>query len=166
MEKFQDWIIEEKNVTSGWFSDGKVELEATVYPNIESLYNFLIENHIVKTPYTNIVNWIKYLSFNQHNNYHFLRQPNKEEERDIIILNFVAELSNKETYKTTKKAYAILSISQTGDEFTRDRAMKKIKEWVRDSLPNPRKRLIEHLIRKGVIASGTNIFCEILSKDL
>ncbi len=162
MEKYLDWIINENNVATGFFeSDGVVKLEAKIYPNIKALYNFLKDNGIVSSPCSYLIEKAKISMFGNS----YLRLTYSEE-TDLKILNSIANFCQKETYQTTKSAHAFLSIGSTGSRNTEKRAMNKIKEWIRDSLPNPRKKLIEYLKSERLISTNTNIFCEILSKDI
>lgn len=162
MEAYLDWIIDEKRVSTGFLSDGLVKLDADIYPNVETLYCFLKENDIVSTSYSYLISIVKSSIYRYSN----LRSLSYQEEKDLKILNAMVEFSNIERHRTIKSAHSILSISSTGSSRTERRAMNKIKEWIRDSLPNPRKKLIEHLKRKKLISANINPFCEILSKDI
>lgn len=167
MEKYLGWIIDEHDVALGFFrGDGQVKLEANVFPDIEHLYNFLKDNNIVSTSFSYLIDVVRIYSYRNSYGYSFQRSLSYSEEKDLKILNAVAEYSNATKYSITKTAHAILSISQTGGERTRARAMGKIKEWVRDSLPNPRQGVIAFLKRENLISQSVNPFCEILTKNI
>lgn len=161
MEKYIGWIIDERNVTSGFFrSDVAVDLEADIYPDWEALYNFLKDNGIVQNDYEQLIRIVR------ASLYGYSPNPSYSESQDLSFINAIIQYSEKNHYATRKTAKAILSITQTGSSRTRERAMKKIKEWVRDSLPNPRQGIIQFLKERRMIAQSVNPFCEILSKDL
>jgi hypothetical protein len=165
MEKYLGWIIDAKDI-AGWFlGDGVVKLEANIYPDVEELYKFLLENNIVSTSFTGLMDYIQYGQYLSYNRI-FRRSLSYEEEKDLIILNSIFEYRKLKIFKTTKSAHAILSISATGGSRTTARAMNKIKEWIRETLPNPRQDLINCLKDKGLISNDVNPFCEILSKDI
>lgn len=162
MEKFLDWIIDEKNVTTGFFSsDAKVKLQAKIYPNIESLYNFLYENQIVKMPFETTVEAIHlkskdnllYITYCNNFDYDF--------EQAFKVVNLLVTFSATQQYSFTETAHAFLSISSTGNEHTYKRAMNKIKNNIREQLPNLRMLLVAFLKEKNIINKETNIICEI-----
>lgn len=166
MEKYLGWIIDEHDVTRGFLSDGQVKLEANVYPDIEHLYNFLRDNNLVMTSFSHLMDYVRNNSYRNIYRYSFQRSLSYSEEKDLKILNAIAGYSNATKYNITKTGHALLSISSTGGERTRARAMAKIKEWVRDSLPNPRQGVVTFLKKENLIPRDVYLFCEILTKDI
>lgn len=166
MERYLGWIIDEHDVTRGFLSDGQVKLEANVYPDVEHLYNFLRDNNLVTTSFSYLMDTVRNYSYRNIYGSSFQRSLSYSEEKDLQILNAVAGYSNATRYNITKTGHALLSISSTGGERTRARAMAKIKEWVRDSLPNPRQGVVAFLKKENLIPQNANPFCEILTKDI
>lgn len=161
MEKYLDWIIKEEDITNFWLSDGQVKLKATIYPNIEALYCFLKENKIVSTAFSKLSNAYELLTFGVVPN-----TLSYSEQKDLKVFCTIVEYCSNEKHSVTKTAHAFLSINSTGGNKTHQRAMEKIKEWIRASLPNPRQKMTDYLKHKGLISQNTNLFCEILSKDI
>lgn len=158
MEKFNDWIIYETDVTSWFLQSGQVKLHAKIYPNIETLHDFLRNNDIYKA-HLNINGMSIQWNFSQMLGY-------GEMVRNREIANALYNFCNTTVYETTKKGYAYLDTGGTGTSRTRKRAMNKIKDWIRQNLPNPRTELIKYLKKEKLISSNVNPFCEILNKDI
>lgn len=158
MEKFNDWIIYETDVTSWFLQSGQVKLHAKIYPNIETLHYFLKNNDIYKA-HLNINGTSIQWSFSQMSGY-------GEIVRNRGIANALYKFCNTTVYETTQKGYAYLDTGGTGTSRTRKRAMNKIKDWIRQNLPNPRTKLIKYLKKEKLISSNVNPFCEILNKDI
>lgn len=162
MEKYLDWIIDEKNIATNIFggeSDGRVTLQANIYPNIESLYCFLLENRIVKVSYSEIVRSIKY-----NTNIDILLE-NEDFKKSYLVIGLILEFAKPIKYSLKESSWAITSISMTGNKRTYNRTLNKIKEKIRQ-LPNIRSRLVLFLKQRGVINKNAIITCEILHKEL
>lgn len=167
MEKFLDWIIDEKNVTTGFFSsDAKVKLQAKIYPNIESLYNFLYENQIVKMPFETTVEAIRLQRKNGLYTGYYDNNFDYDFEQALEVVNLLVAFCKTQQYSLTETAHAFLSISSTGNEHTYKRAMSKIKNNIREQLPNLRMLLVAFLKEKNIINKETNIICEIYGNVL
>lgn len=157
MEKFNDWVIHETDVTNWFLQSGQVKLRAKIYPNIETLHNFLRENNIYTAG----------LDISWYGNIQWFFSPCSSyevREKERAIAQALYDFCTTTVYETTKKGYAYVDTG--GMSRTRDRAMNKIKDWIRKNLPNPRAELITYLQKGNLISSNMNPFCEILHKDI
>lgn len=166
MEKYLDWIIDEHDVSSGFFSGAQVKLEAKIYPNIEALHNFLIENNVYTTKLTHgttgnvVIGYRDVITFN-------FAPPNtsyNDIEKNKSIFSVLRDYCSSRVFTTTKRAHAYIDTGFM--DYTRERAMKKVRKWASENLPNPRSELINELKAKKMIPQDARIFCEILTKDL
>ena len=164
MEKYNDWIIDEQEITHWFLSNGRVKYHATIFPDIEELHDFLVENKIYSAYYfkntlMGTITW--YFEPRRIHNYY-----EKDEicMRNKAIFNAMQDFCKTLTYETTQKAYSYVDTGSMAR--TKKRAMDKIKDWIRENLPNPRAELIAYLKNRKLIGNTVNPFCEILNKDI
>lgn len=170
MEKYNDWLINEKDVTKWYLQSGQVKLHAKIYPNIENLHYFLRESNIY-TANLNINKFLGTVQWELSPRYDYLGGVYESEyermetaERNRKIVAALQNFCDTNVYETTQKGHAYLDTGSSSN--TRNRAMNKIKEWIRENLPNPRAELIAYLKKERLISSDINPFCEILNKDI
>lgn len=164
MEIYKEWCIIAHDISTGWFSDGFVKLEATISPDIKSMYDFLLENNVANTSFQMLNQQIRTVFSLRNRNGAYDKCLS---EKDLLLLNAIYEFANTQKYHTIQKSYAITSISTTGSERTRKRAMDKVKKYIDDNLPQyPRKLLVEYLKNKGLIHRDAEFFYEVLSKKI
>ena len=166
MEKYLDWIIEYKDVTSWFLSNGQVKLEAKIYPNIETLHDFLRENNVYTTKLTHNTTGNVVIGYRDVITFNFApsNMPYSDIEKNKSIFSVLRDFCSSRVYTTTKRAYAYIDTGSMDN--TIERATKKVRKWASENLPNPRSELIKELKQKQLIPMETKIFCEILTKNL
>ena len=170
MEKYNDWIIDEKDITKWYLRGGQIKLLAKIYPNIENLHDFLRDNDIYTANldidrFTGIGHWDLSPHLGYFEDLHLSGYERAElTERNRRIVSALQHFCNITVYETTQKGHSYVDTNSMSN--THNRAMNKIKEWIRQNLPNPRVKLIAYLKKEGLISSNVNPFCEILSKDI
>ncbi|MBQ9665025.1 MAG: hypothetical protein IJV33_00945 [Bacteroidaceae bacterium] len=167
MERYLDWIIDEHEIVGGFFSnEDHIKVEAEIVPNIETLYTFLLDNGFASSSYSSLVAYIKDVRMSMSYMHDVTLRLSHLYDKDLEILNAVAEFCNKHRYKTKQSAWTRISAFTTGTSRTRKRVMNKIKDWIKDNLPNLREELIKELKNKRLVPLDANPFCEILTKEL
>lgn len=181
--KYLDYIIEYYDVNNSIFKT-KVELSAKVFPDKETLYNFLYENDIVPSNWSTTVNKIRNAqdAINREKEYrssHWWFDSNPSRESDILqrfdvsnteiaILNIFSAFIEKNKHSFSASARMFLDFSMTvggRQPLTENRALNKIKEQIK-WLPNLRQTLIEELKKYGLVDSNKEIIYEILHKNI
>lgn len=176
MEKYNGWIIDEDVVSR---SDSKVVLRASIYPNLEELYSILKAKKVVDTPFDFLTDYHLWKSFNGNipailsqikdptQRVHFFYRlndfadrykyglGNKNSQRDYNLYLALAKLRSQHQYSTTQQSSALLMI---GDYFLRERAMKKIKEYIDKNLPRIQPEMLSRLKEQNLIPSWITVF--------
>ena len=167
MERYNGWLIDEHKQSEGFFhSDGRVVLDAKIVPDIETLYKLLHNKGVVSEPFEKIADYVKYgdgsnLSSSEkavarmYNGANFVSSVNR---KDLAVFMALFKIGSKHQYSTTQKAYAILSIDQTGSSVTYNRAMNKIKKYINDNLPNIQREMIAQLKQQQLIPEWVTVF--------
>ena len=167
MERYNGWLIDEQRRLEGSFrSDGRVVLDAKIAPDIEMLYSILQSKGIVTEPVKKIADYVQYgdgsnlSAMDKHISrmYYGANFVSSVNKNDLAIIMGMVKIGSKYQYSTTQKAHAILSIDQTGDSFTRRRAMNKIKNYINDNLPNIQREMIAQLKQQRLIPDWVTIF--------
>ncbi len=176
MEKYNGWIIDEDYVSH---SDSKVVLRAKIIPNIEEFYSLLKKKGVVSVPYEFLSEYYLWKSFNgdiiavlkliddptrqvqlYYKMQNFARNykyglKTENEKRDFSLYSELMKLISQHQYSTTQQSSAILMI---GDYFLKERAMKKIKEYIDKNLPRIQPIMISRLKEQKLIPEWVTVF--------
>ena len=160
MERYNGWLID------GFLSDGRVILDAKIVPDIENLYLLLKSKGVVSEPIKNIADYIQYgdgsnmsgVERQMSRMYLGANFVSSVNQNDLAIFMAMVNIGSHYQYSTTKKSHAILSIEATGSEFTRRRAMNKIKKYINENLPNIQREIILQLKKNKLIPDWVEVF--------
>ena len=176
MEKYNGWIIDENDSSH---SESKVVLRAKFFPDIKEFYSLLKKKGVVSTSYEFLSDYYLWKSFNGDINaiLKLINDPTRQvhlyykmqgfarnykygldtqtSKNDFRVYTELINLSTQHQYTTTQQSSAILMI---GDYFLRERALKKIKEYIDQNLPRIQPLLISKLKEQKLIPDWVTVF--------
>lgn len=156
MEEFMDWIIDEHSLIIDFlsFRTAKITLKATIYPNIEKLYDYLHDAQIVCCTLKEV------LDFKEQQNCpnKLLQQPKDKKvgedmHNSISCLNLLCDFGISNTHTLTEEETGPLLLSSIDQCFFHLRLMKKIKKTVKQ-YPNLRLSIASLIQKESLLRTN------------
>lgn len=160
LAKYNGWIIDAEETSSGFFSEGKSVLSAKIVPDIDSIYLLLKEKGVVSTSIKNIEEHFESERIKDMykklfpRRYYFSDSLSRFVERkDLDVYNALLEIGSKYQYSTVQQARVFWTFL---DE--QNKALNKVEDYINNNLPNIRREIIAQLKQRRLIPDWVTVF--------